>query len=105
MNGDMVKSVRVTPVSMATDQELAADVLIVLLCVQGLDLSVRDAGTVLVKGGKGRGTQVRHDLQDIGRGREAKHGSLGTVAAPSGFPEKPSKEYLTSCVPQKNSIQ
>lgn len=34
----------------ATDQELVADVLIVLLYVHGLDLSVGDAGTVLVKG-------------------------------------------------------
>lgn len=39
---------------LATDQELVADVLIALLYVQGLDLSVGDAGTVLVKGGKGR---------------------------------------------------
>lgn len=44
------------PVSMltvlATDQELVADVLIALLYVHGLDLSVGDAGTVLVKEGE-----------------------------------------------------
>lgn len=33
----------------STDQELKAAVLIALLYVQGLDLSVGDAGTVLVK--------------------------------------------------------
>lgn len=48
---------------LATDQELVADVLILLLYVQRLDLSVGDAGTVLVKGGRG-GAQVRHALQD-----------------------------------------
>lgn len=36
----------------ATDQELVAGVLVALLYVQGLDLSVGDAGTVLVKGGE-----------------------------------------------------
>lgn len=40
---------------MATDQELVAGVLVALLYVQGLDLSVGDAGTVLVNGG-GRST-------------------------------------------------
>lgn len=47
----------------ATDQELVAGVLIALLYVQGLDLSVGDAGTVLVEGG--RSTQVRHARQDM----------------------------------------
>lgn len=37
---------------LATDQELVADVLIALLYVHGLDLSVGDAGTVLVKEGE-----------------------------------------------------
>lgn len=40
---------------LATDQELVAGVLVLLLYVQGLDLSVGDAGTVLVNGG-GRST-------------------------------------------------
>lgn len=35
---------------LATDQELVAGVLIAFLYVHGLDLSVGDAGTVLVKG-------------------------------------------------------
>lgn len=39
----------------ATDQELVAGVLVVLLYVQGLDLSVGDAGTVLVNGGRSTG--------------------------------------------------
>lgn len=34
----------------ATDQEVVAGVLIAFLYVHGLDLSVGDAGTVLVKG-------------------------------------------------------
>lgn len=46
----------------ATDQVLVAGVLVVLLYVQGLDLSVGDAGTVLVNGGGG--AQVRHACQD-----------------------------------------
>lgn len=37
---------------LATDQELVAGVLVALLYVQGLDLSVGDAGTVLVNGGE-----------------------------------------------------
>lgn len=44
---------------MATDQELVARVLVALVYVQGLDLSVGDAGAVLVNEGQG-GAQVRH---------------------------------------------
>lgn len=40
---------------MATNQELLAGVLIALLYVHRLDLSVGDAGTVLVKGGRSTG--------------------------------------------------
>lgn len=47
--------------SHATNQKLVAGVLIWLLYVHGLDLSMGDAGTVLVKG---RGTKVRHALPD-----------------------------------------
>lgn len=61
---------------LATDQELVAGVLIALLYVQGLDLSVGDAGTVLVK--EGGGAQVRHAQQDKEERRgEGKHGARG----------------------------
>lgn len=44
-----------------TDQEVVAGVLVALLYVQGLDLSVGDAGTVLVNEEVGRSTgEVRH---------------------------------------------
>lgn len=57
---------------LATDQELVADVLIGLLYVQRLDLSVGDAGTVLVKGGGSTGETcpTGHD-----GGVERKHGA------------------------------
>ncbi len=56
---------------LTTDQELVAGVLIALLYVQGLDLSVGDAGTVLVKGGRSTG-----ETCPTGRGGvEGKHGA------------------------------
>lgn len=65
----------------ATDQELVADVLIALFYVHGLDLSVGDAGTVLVRGEEeGRSTgETCPTGQGRGRGRgqgvKGKHGT------------------------------
>ncbi len=58
---------------LATDQELVAGVLIALLYVQGLDLSVGDTGTVLVKGGRSTGETCPTGGGGRG-GVERKHG-------------------------------
>lgn len=60
---------------LATDQELVAGVLVAVLYVQRLDLSVGDAGTVLVNGGRSTGETCLSGQGGAGRRVERKHGA------------------------------